>query len=98
MRAEYFRLSEKGLADAKLLAKLGESYQVMVNRTDPLQKHRGDKVPKEWDCPKVRRERERAVVPPRVLTSHPLVLVLVLVLELFPPRTCLYDTIVAYPR
>lgn len=53
MRAEYFRLSEKGLADAELLAKLRESYQVMVNRTDPLQKHRGDKVAKEWDCPKV---------------------------------------------
>ncbi|CAN0171543.1 unnamed protein product [Pylaiella littoralis] len=54
MRAEYFRLSEKGLADAELLCKLRESYQVMVNRTDPLQKHRGDKVAKEWDCPKVR--------------------------------------------
>lgn len=53
MRAEYFRLSEKGLADAELLCKLRESYQVMVNRTDPLQKHRGDKVAKEWDCPKV---------------------------------------------
>jgi len=53
MRAEYFRLSGKGLADAELLAKLRESYQVMVNRTDPLQKHRGDKVPKKWDCPKV---------------------------------------------
>lgn len=53
MRAEYFRLSEAGLADAQLLAKLRESYQVMVNRTDPLQKHRGDKVAKEWDCPKV---------------------------------------------
>lgn len=53
MRAEYFRLSEKGLGDAELLGKLRESYQVMLNRTDPLQKHRGDKIAKQWDCPKV---------------------------------------------
>lgn len=54
MRTEYFRLSEKGLTDAELLCKLRESYQVMVNRTDPLQKYRGDKVAKEWKCPKVK--------------------------------------------
>eukprot|EP00752_Nemacystus_decipiens_P010284 g9164.t1 len=63
MRAEYFRLSEKGLADAELLAKLRESYQVMVNRTDPLQKHRGDKVAKEWDCPKVRFGKTELMMP-----------------------------------
>ena len=53
MRAEYFRLSEKGLLDADVLDKLRDSYQTMVNRTDPLQKYRGDKVPEKWTCPKV---------------------------------------------
>ena len=53
MRAEYFRLSEKGVPDADMLAMLRESYQTMVNRTDPLHKYRGNKAPQKWDCPKV---------------------------------------------
>ena len=53
MRAEYFRLSEKGLPDADLLDKLRKAYQTTVNRTDPLQKYRGDKIPQKWNCPKV---------------------------------------------
>ena len=53
MRAEYFRLSEKGLPDAELLEKLRGSYETMVNRTDPWQKHRRDKVPQQWKCPRV---------------------------------------------
>lgn len=69
MRTEYFRLTEKGLGDAELLCKLRESYQVMVNRTDPLQKHRGDKVAKEWTCPKVNND-VLAHVCVCVLTFH----------------------------
>ncbi|CAN0129443.1 unnamed protein product [Scytosiphon promiscuus] len=63
MRAEYFRLSAKGLDDALILAKLQESYQVMVHRTDPLQKHTGDKIPKRWDCPKVRFGKTELMMP-----------------------------------
>lgn len=53
MRAEYFRLSDLGFKDADLLSKLKEAYQTMVDRTDPLHRHRGDKVPEKWECPKV---------------------------------------------
>ncbi|CAM9698797.1 unnamed protein product [Laminaria digitata] len=63
MRAEYFRLSEKGLKDADLLDKLRDSYQTMVNRTDPLQKYRGDKAPQKWDCPKVRFGKTELMMP-----------------------------------
>eukprot|EP00904_Undaria_pinnatifida_P010039 jgi/Undpi1/6165/HiC_scaffold_20.g08649.m1 len=63
MRAEYFRLSEKGVPDADMLAKLRESYQTMVNRTDPLHKYRGNKAPQKWDCPKVRFGRTGLMMP-----------------------------------
>eukprot|EP00904_Undaria_pinnatifida_P010038 jgi/Undpi1/6164/HiC_scaffold_20.g08648.m1 len=63
MRAEYFRLSEKGLPDAELLEKLRGSYETMVNRTDPWQKHRRDKVPQQWKCPRVRFGRTELMVP-----------------------------------
>ena len=53
MRAEYFRLSALGHKDADLVAKLKEAYHKMVDRTDPLHRHRGDRVPEKWDCPKV---------------------------------------------
>lgn len=53
MRAEYFRLSETGLEDAAVMEKLRESYQAIVNRTDPLSKYRGDKTEQPWLCPKV---------------------------------------------
>lgn len=54
MRAEYFRLSQKGLRDAELLHELRGSYEAMVNRTDPLMRHRRDKIAQKWECPKVR--------------------------------------------
>lgn len=63
MRAEYFRLSETGADDAELMGKLRESYQKIVHRTDPLCKHRGDKVEQSWKCPTVRTTMSVVVLP-----------------------------------